>query len=40
MPHRCPSAFWEEFAPLCDKVAIKLSERAGKVYCVGVKLAA
>ena len=32
-------AFWEQFEPLCDRVKIKLSERAGKVRCVGVKLA-
>jgi hypothetical protein len=33
-------AFWKQFEPLCDRVKIKLSERAGKVWCVGVKLAA
>lgn len=32
--------FWAEFAPLCAKVAIKLREREGKVYCLDVQLVA
>jgi hypothetical protein len=33
-------AFWAHFEPLCERVGIKLRTKAGKVYCVGVKLAA
>jgi len=34
-------AFWTHFEPLCGRVGIRLrTRRGGKVYCVGVKLAA
>jgi hypothetical protein len=33
-------AFWEQFELLCDKVAIKMRERGGKVFCVDIQLAA
>jgi hypothetical protein len=32
--------FWAHFEPLCERVGIRLRTKAGKVYCVGVKLAA
>jgi hypothetical protein len=34
------ATFWAHFEPLCERVGIKLRTKAGKVYCVGVKLAA
>jgi hypothetical protein len=32
--------FWMHFVPLCDRVKISMRTKNGKVYCVGVKLAA
>jgi hypothetical protein len=35
------ATFWAHFEPLCGRVGIRLrTKRGGKVYCVGVKLAA
>ena len=33
-------AFWEQFAPLCNRVRIRMREKGGKVYCIDVRLAA
>jgi hypothetical protein len=32
--------FWQHFEPLCERVGVKLVTRQGKVYALGVKLAA
>jgi hypothetical protein len=32
--------FWQHFEPLCRRVGLRIVTRGGKVYCVGVKLAA
>lgn len=32
--------FWARFEPLCRRVNIDLRKKGGKVYCVGVNLAA
>lgn len=34
------AAFFEQFAPLCEKVRIGMRKKAGKVHCIGVRLAA
>ncbi len=42
-PHARPlpiPAFWEQFEPLCTRVEIQLRQRAGKVWCVDIQLAA
>jgi hypothetical protein len=32
--------FWLHFEPLCKRVGVRIVTKDGKVYCVGVKLAA
>ena len=32
--------FWQHFEPLCKRVGVRIVTKKGKVYCVGVKLAA
>jgi hypothetical protein len=32
--------FWLHFEPLCKRVGVRIVTKKGKVYCVGVKLAA
>jgi hypothetical protein len=32
--------FFEQFAPLCERVQIPMRKKGGKVHCLGVSLAA